>query len=333
MVPEDLLVNILGQARTIILEDIAKGKSFISGKDFENHAYQRIKEVAINSGVSSELIVQSGPQTFPDIVIENWGIEIKRAKKDSWQSTGNSIREGTKVKGLQQTYLFFLKECDNPDIKYGLYEDYLSEVVVTHSPRYLIDMNINPNENIFSKINESYENFTGGEAIKIIKKYYAGQKKDLWWIDNQEEETVTDIYAKTFTDLNDIQRKDFIVKSFALFPELWGSNHRIKFKRAAILLIEEYGCVSTNLRDIFTAGGQSEIHLNGQIIRIPKMLALLRSCAAQIKNFLQSSTRQELEEIWDISLTNKNPENKWLELISQFSGNDLVKKVYLQEVK
>ena len=37
------------------------------------------------------------------------------------------------------------------------YEECLSEVVVTHSPRYLIDMNLEKGKTIFDKINISYD--------------------------------------------------------------------------------------------------------------------------------------------------------------------------------
>ena len=82
-------------------------------------------------------------QYFPDIIAEKYyGVEVKSTKENHWTSTGSSIVESTRDKNVENIYMLFGKlGGKTAEFKCRPYEDCLSDIAVTHSPRYLINMN------------------------------------------------------------------------------------------------------------------------------------------------------------------------------------------------
>jgi len=87
-----------------------------------------------------------GGHVFPDVVYTfdneyKFGIEVKssinaNAPDDSWSILGNSILGSTRV-DVADLYILFIKVNKNGCfVKSARYEDSVSDVVVTHSPRY-----------------------------------------------------------------------------------------------------------------------------------------------------------------------------------------------------
>ena len=85
------------------------------------------------------------------------------------------------------------------------YEDCLSEVVVTHSPRYLIDMNLRKGETIFDKLDVLYDTLRKQpNPIKTILNYYRKQLKagdDVWYLD-QDSTKSTGLIIKMWNNLS-----------------------------------------------------------------------------------------------------------------------------------
>lgn len=99
-----------------------------------------------------------GGQKFPDIVANKYyGIEVKTTTQNHWKTTGNSVLEGTRVDDVERIYMLFAKLASPIEFRCRPYEEVLSEVVVTHSPRYLIDMNLKVGNTIFDKIKMPYD--------------------------------------------------------------------------------------------------------------------------------------------------------------------------------
>lgn len=90
-------------------------------------------------------------QKFPDIIAKKYyGVEVKTTKQNHWTTTGNSVMEGTRVDGIEKIYMLFGKMISPIEFKCRPYHECLSEVVVTHSPRYLIDMELGSGNIIFT---------------------------------------------------------------------------------------------------------------------------------------------------------------------------------------
>src|SRR5699024_13488 len=110
---------------------------------------------------------------------------------------GSSIVESTRVDDIEKIYLLFGKLSNPIEFKAKAYEDCLSDIVVTHSPRYKINMELDDGETIFDKLEVGYDELRNREnSIGIVKDYYRRYRKEgeiLWWIDSEplEEQSVT----------------------------------------------------------------------------------------------------------------------------------------------
>ena len=66
-----------------------------------------------------------------------------------------------------------------PEFKCRPYEEVLCDIAVTHSPRYLINMELSENETIFSKMGTTYDEFrTSADSISQVRKYYRERAKE-----------------------------------------------------------------------------------------------------------------------------------------------------------
>ena len=147
---------------------------------------------------SIELI---GGQKFPDIVAKKYyGIELKTTTQNHWKTTGNSVLESTRVDDVERIFMLFAKLASPIEFRCRPYEEVLSEVVVTHSPRYLIDINLEQGKTIFDKIKMPYDTLRKKESpIKPIVDYYKSKLKpgeELWWMDAENNSKPSSIVIK-----------------------------------------------------------------------------------------------------------------------------------------
>ena len=322
---EDAQINeLLEDTRIRILDFIHKGKEFSNGTEFEEAFFITFQNVLKEKSLPTSHLGHSGPQTFPDVVYKDFGIEIKMTKKDGWTVPGNSIRESTKVSNIANIFIFFLKQGGTPDIRYGKYKDYMADVIVTHSPRYFIDMSINPDQTIFNKAGLEYESFTGRDAINKIKRFYAQEGKDLWWVDSSstDKDKETRAYYRDYSELNNEEKEKFMTEVMILFPEIF-TTKKDKFKRVGAYLIENYECINPHVRDTFTAGGKKIIDSE----EYPKIIGHLYEHANQIRRRINEFDLEILEDYWGERIQDSR-EEIWLSKISENYGDESIKEIY-----
>ena len=86
---------------------------------------------------------------------------------------GNSVLESTRIPEIETIYIFFAQLLQNPHLKFRKYQECLSEVQITHSPRYMIDMELPQGESIFEKIGMDYDSVRLAERpISLFIDYY-----------------------------------------------------------------------------------------------------------------------------------------------------------------
>lgn len=97
-----------------------------------------------------------------------------RVEEIHWTSTGSSIVESTRDKNVENIYMLFGKlGGKTAEFKCRPYEDCLSDIAVTHSPRYLINMELTKEQTIFSKMGVAYDQLRNApDSIEIVRKYY-----------------------------------------------------------------------------------------------------------------------------------------------------------------
>ncbi len=218
--------------------------------------------------------------------------------------------------------MLFAKLASPIEFRCRPYEECLSEVVVTHSPRYLIDMNLEKGKTLFDKIKTPYDTLRKNEnPIKPIVAYYKSKLKhgeDLWWID-QENTKSSNLVIRVWNNLSIIEKQELKNKAMVYFPELF-SNSSEKFGRFAIWLVTREAIVCPNIRDMFTAGGKGKIVIGKNVFsNVPRIFLNLFENFDSIIERLVLTSPSELSEHWGFKTTERGKVADWIELVAENS--------------
>lgn len=307
----------------------SKTVSKLLGRNLEPYVRDVMTNLAIGSPFENSIELIGG-QKFPDIVAKKYyGIEVKTTTQNHWKTTGNSVLEGTRIEDVERIFMLFAKLAAPIEFRCRPYEECLSEVVVTHSPRYLIDMNLEKGNTIFDKINTPYDDLRKKDnPIKPIVDYYKSKLKpgeELWWID-QENSQASNIVIKIWNNLSITERNEVRNKSMVYFPELF-SNRSDKFGRLAIWLVTRQAVVCPNVRDLFTAGGRESIVIGSRTHNnIPRIFVNLFEQLDQIIEIIGQTHAIELSEYWNFHTTEEKKLTDWIEIVSDYSKKVTVTK-------
>lgn len=315
----DLLKNTLAVLHKEAESNPKKYKSLL-GTKLENEVKDVMADNAVGTPFENSIELVSG-QKFPDIVANRfYGVEVKTTKSNQWKSVGSSVAEGTREKDVERIFMLFGKMCDPISFMCRPYEECLSEVVVTHSPRYMIDMDLQKGETIFDKIAIPYDEVRKkDDPITPFLDYYRKNSPKggtAWWAGNSYESNSGNFLIKLWNQLEIEEKDQYRVKAFCLFPEIFG-NSSLKFDRLAIWLSSK-GVVNKNIRDVFSAGGQESITFNDRIYKeIPQIICRMKKYLPQIKETLQTFEPEELSTYWNIQVTPEIYYQTWINLISK----------------
>jgi hypothetical protein len=302
-VPEAAFVSLLERTKTNCLEQISKEKiKNISPTPWENIVFNNATKSAKNSPFEGH-IIKTGKHSFPDLTAKRYyGIEVKMTEGKKWSTTGNSALETTREEGVERIYIFFGKFGGKPEIKFKPYQDCLYDIVVTHSPRYLIDMDLPLEKTIFKTIGVDYDSLrTDENRIAKIKEYFRSQLKDgqdLWFIDKKE--LVSSPIISPYRKLTMQTKNNFVAESMILFPEIFGPS-AIKYERSAGYLLKTYNAFCKNLRDPFSGGGQKDVIVGNRAHRVPKIFFHLYENANLIKLKIGTIESETLGFYWRLS--------------------------------
>lgn len=331
---ENLLSNTLSSLRN---EAKKKPKKYLDllGSKLENEVYDLLNQNAKGSVFDGSIELISG-QKFPDIIAKKYyGIEVKTTKSNHWKSTGSSVAEGTRVDGIERIFMLFGKMCNPIEFLCKPYEECLSEVVVTHSPRYLIDMNLKHGQTIFDKLEIPYDELRNQpNPIKTILNYYRKQLKDgddVWYLE-QDVSKSTSLIIRVWNNLSITERTNCMIKGFCLFPELVSSKPD-KFNKFAIWLSTREGIICPNVRDIYTSGGKENIKFNRKnFSNNPQIIFRLYNNISSIKNTLETISVEELKDFWKIDVNEKNRFETWTNLVSENAKSIIKNNLPLTEI-
>ncbi len=301
----------------------ANNFSSLAGNKLEPYISKLMTELAVGTPFESS-IEWVGGQKFPDIIAKKYyGIEVKTTTQNHWKTTGNSVLESSRVVDVERIYMLFAKLASPIEFKCRPYEECLSEVVVTHSPRYLIDMNLGVGKTIFDKMSVQYDDLRNQESpIRPIVDYYKSKLKpgqDIWWMD-QENGSSSSIIIKLWTDLGKKNKIRLINEARIYFPELFGNGSN-KYGRIGIWLVNRENVVCPNVRDQFSAGGIAPVYsINGKTYKmVPRTLINLFENIEQILELFKSISAIQLSEYWGIKTSENKKIIDWIRLISEQS--------------
>ncbi|MCL2323857.1 MAG: hypothetical protein FWC47_17335 [Oscillospiraceae bacterium] len=261
-------------------------------------------------------------QRFPDIVAgKYYGIEVKSSKDEKWITLGGSVNESTRVECVERIFLMFGKLIEPVEFRSRPYEECLSEVVVTHYPRYKIDMNLSKGNTIFDKMKTTYDDLrlSGDPAIKIVE-YYKGQLRkgeSLWWtgkaVDNESIEQVP-IKVRLWSVLSTDEKGQLTSIGFALFPDLL-SKSKNKYERFSLWLVANYGVVPN--RDPFSAGGVVTIETaKASFDKLPHVWVNISKYKNEIILNILKSEESVLLETWGVNEISKDRISQWIDIVA-----------------
>lgn len=297
----------------------AKEISALKGYKLEPYVKDLMVDLSKGSSFENSIELIAG-QKFPDIIAKKYyGIEIKTTIQNHWKTTGNSILETTRVENIEKIFMLFAKLAKPIEFKCRPYEDCLSEIVVTHSPRYLIDMELEIGNTIFDKIKIPYDDLrTKVNPIKPIIEYYKNKLRpgeNLWWID-QENKKSNSLIIKIWNNLSSKEKLEIKNRSMIYFPELF-SNSIDKFSRLAVWLITNEGIVCHNVRDSFTAGGKDTMVIGDrQYKKVPRIFINLQKNLCDIIDLISKTSAIELTEYWGKKTSEGKKMTNWVDIVA-----------------
>lgn len=337
--------NFVGHIEQELKQHLNNVDSKTSPTDVEILVRDAIIQVCKTLKIECQVEYVEGGHSFPDIVCRfsetsALGIEVKssiqpKSNNNSWTILGNSILGSTRV-DVDDTYIVFMKLNKNGTfIKCKRYEDAVADIVVTHSPRYKIDLMQNSCDSFFNRSGISYNTLKGAEnPIGLITNYFKSEGLSAWWLAESSPAVI-----RTWDEIDDDLRAEIISKAFILFPELFGSSST-KYKRLAKWLVTNYSITDTSLRDRFSAGGKVKKRVNLRNILMPQIIHRVEEYKDNILYWLNTVSLDELAESWKCPkvLQSKNTEDRisfWLnevggELINLDNGINMA--VYLQNL-
>ncbi|MCK5741402.1 MAG: hypothetical protein KAH48_04230 [Chlorobi bacterium] len=300
------------------------------GIKLEKDVYEVMCALAVNSEFENNIELISG-QRFPDIVSfineqHGFGVEVKTSSQNHWKTTGSSIFEGTRIDNIDRIYLLYGKLADPIEFKYRRYEECLYNVAITHSPRYLIDMETKAGDSIFDKIGVDYESLRNLKNPFAPVRNYIKQNKckpgeEVWWLESDNQES-SDI-VKLWKNLTLIEQKNLRIRAMVLFPQIFGEDQN-KYSNVATWLVAEHHVVHPSLRDTFSAGGKQELIVGSETIIVPRMIKYLAENYADIMEMLRVTDHDKLKYHWKIDKFIRNEVSTWKELVNKYYGSKII---------
>lgn len=292
----------------------------LDGKKFQDLVTETALTLNETHGYGLE-VRPTAPQAFPDLVVNRTGVEIKATVKDHWITTGNSISETRRDKEIDEIVFFFGKLGGKPQILIRPYDDCLSSVVVTHNPRYTVDMRLAPEDSIFSKMGLSYEEFrTQENPIRFVRDYVKKNLKpgeELWWIGEGDSGDAASPILRQIGAGNTNERLAFRALAFAMRPEVISSSAK-KYERLPALLLKHFGAVSPSMRDFFSAGGVSTITDEvGSEIEVTAAHKRLLELAPKVKQIILDADDEQLLYGWRVDKIEIDRVAQYCQIISK----------------
>lgn len=333
---ENAFMSLLSSGIASIQSKATKNPKYFcdqSSSDFEKVVYDHLVISSKNTQFegSIELFAKF---RFPDIVINRYyGVEVKTTKKNHWQSTGNSVLETTRIEDVERIYMFFGILVPPPKFRFRKYEECLYDVAVTHSPRYLINMELNQGDTIFDRMGIKYDELRKmKDPIKEFVRYFRKIAKNgeaPWWMDRGDElETIVSPMVTLWNNMSEEKKNHFRNEALARFPEVFGNSSK-KYQALASWLVARHGIVNPSLRDPFTAGGKISILIGGKEYKeIPKIFEHLNKNMKSIIKIVSNLTVDDVVHYWNIEsdVRNKDLIDKWVSLVISNSNKSLPKK-------
>ncbi len=253
------------------------------------------------------------PYVFPDIVLKEYGIEVKFTTNDTWRSVANSVFEGTRDPGVRHIYVIFGKMGGKPEVRWGRYEECVIHVRTSHVPRFEVE--IGAKASLFGKMGISYQHFSNlpiKDRMQHIRAYARGRLKDgerLWWLEDQPEPAHTlPLQVRLYMHLPQEEKRKLRAEAALLCPQVVKPpRSKRKYEDAAMYLLTYHGVLCPQARDLFSAGSVAGPQRGGRYIE-----RALKDIESEMLEAAKKLEDALFVEYWKASIPPERRIQEWL---------------------
>ena len=241
----------------------ARKSGFSSPKQFEGRVREVLADL-LTGEPALRVDFNSPPQQFPDVVLGEFGVEVKFTLADAWKSIANSILESQRAPGVKYIYIVFGKMGGKPEVRWGDYEKSVVHVRTSHVPRFEVELPVagaHARKSLFESMGISYDDFMALDVhgkMKYVRAYarkkHPGER--LWWIDDSAgDEHSLPANIRLYTNLSAEEKLQMRAEAVLLCPAVLKSGRtRNKYDDAVMFLLSYHGVLCHQARDLFSAG-------------------------------------------------------------------------------
>lgn len=277
----------------------AQTKGFSKALEFENRVREVTQSIAdgIDAGRDTQFVseypaelplsvcidMRPPAQAFPDIVLDNVGIEVKFTESDTWRCIANSVLETNKVHSVKHICVVYCKMGGIPEVRFDTWENAVMHVRTSHVPRF--ELEIGSERSLFKTMGISYDDFSSlemAEKMVYIRNYARSRLKEgehLWWLDDSTDSGdshTLPLNARLYTNLDSAEKNKLRAEGVLLCPQILSSGRsRHKYDDLVMFMLTYHGVLCHQARDLFSAGSAAGVGGNGKI-RATKMEDRLR---------------------------------------------------------
>jgi hypothetical protein len=226
-----------------------------------------LKDACSSLGINPNLIIHHRGHSFPDVTIHStpFGIEIKGAKAHR-TFNGNSVIASTMKTGLKKVFLMYWIG-DDKEIGFRDYFECVATPVVTHSPRFQLDIDLDSSKSMFGDGDEKVglvediifgdDNIKSEKIIQWMANRARAKGETPWWIATDESLPTGSTGLSKFTNLSIAERNSFLKEALLAFPKIFDKSSNTKYNGIFEWAIQKKSVYTK--RDDYSAGGKVEI--------------------------------------------------------------------------
>lgn len=308
----DTFLELLEDVSNELSDAVSQRGVFGSSSDLERAVRHRLQERSAPFGIYVD--PEPHPQAFPDIVVGNFGVEVKFTKSDSWRSVANSIFEGHRADDVKETFVLYGKMGGVPEVRWDRYADCVIHVRTSHVPRF--ELEIGAQQSLFQQFGVEYDSFRGlseDQKMEYVRSYARGrlgEGEHLWWLEPfSDPQHALPINVRLYMNLAPYEKRRLRAEAAILCPEIVSSSRsRTKYVHPVMYILTYHGVLCPQARDLFSAGSVAGPARGGRyVIRaLQDIEAEMRVAATELETGL-------FEEYWGIAVPPGERIEKWLE--------------------
>ena len=285
---------------------------------FEQTVRELLEELVAPYGIAPD--PNPHPYAFPDIVLGQYGVEVKFTSNDTWRSIANSVFESTRSPSVQEIYIVFGKMGGDPAVVWGRYEDSVIHVRTSHVPRFEVEMALEgttrTRPSLFESIGTTYDKFANlpiEGRMEYIRHYARSRLKEgehLWWIEDQPDGRHTlPLEVRLYMHLPHEEKRQMRAEAALLCPEIvQPSRVRGKYHHATMYLLTYHGVLCPQTRDLFSAGSVAGPERGGNYV-----VRALQDIQEEILTAAETLEDALFIEYWGVAVPPQHRIKAWLE--------------------